>query len=66
MPDPFTDTRDPLVKAMARTAAQASVDKAVAAERDRIATMVEGLDNTMMSQVKLAAHIRKGGALIDR
>ena len=29
-----------------------------AAERERIAKIIEGLDNTMMSQKKLAAHIR--------
>lgn len=27
-------------------------------ERERIAKIVEGLDNTMMNQIKLAAHIR--------
>jgi hypothetical protein len=40
MNDPFTDTRDPLVKTMARSAMQASVEKAVAAERERCAKLV--------------------------
>lgn len=37
----------------------AEIARAVARERERIAAMVERLDNTMMNQVKLAAHIRE-------
>ena len=33
--------------------------RVVDAERERIAVIIEGLDNTMMHQTKLAAHIRE-------
>lgn len=36
----------------------AHIDIALAAERERIAQMVERVDNTMMKQDKLAQHIR--------
>jgi ppGpp synthetase/RelA/SpoT-type nucleotidyltranferase len=42
-------------------AIQEMIDDAVAAERERIAQVIERLDNTMMNQDKLAKHIRARG-----
>ena len=45
MSDPFGDKVDPLVKSMRNSAVVASVDRAVAAERERCAKIAEGFAN---------------------
>lgn len=58
MSDPFGDHRDPLVKAMERSAAKRYIDEAVAVERERCAQIAEAIDSGRGNEKEIARAIR--------